>query len=174
VLQVTVPGALRPSAQATAFAIADGRALTVAHVLDGARGVLVGVPGAHPRAARVLRTDRRLDLALLAVPGLRAPAAHAGAARAGEGATVRVLRDGRSRILRATVRRPITARMHETGGVHVRPALELGAAIVRGDSGAPVVDRDGRVIGMVFAVAARREGTAYALAAGARGLTLGP
>jgi S1-C subfamily serine protease len=169
-----VPGALRPSAEATAFAIADGRALTVAHVLDGARDVLVAVPGGRPRAARVLHADRRLDLAVLAVPGLRAPAARAAGAGAGEAATVRVLRDGRARILRATVRRPITARMYETGAVHVRPALEMGAAVVRGDSGAPVVDGDGRVIGMVFAVAAQRAGTAYALAAGARGLTVTP
>ena len=40
------------------------------------------------RRARVLRVDRRLDLALLAVAGLRAPAAARGAARAGEPATV--------------------------------------------------------------------------------------
>jgi S1-C subfamily serine protease len=38
---------------------------------------------------------------------------------------------------------------------------------MQGDSGAPVVDRDGRVVGMVFAQAADRDDLAYALDAGA-------
>ena len=61
---------------ATGVATADGRVLTVAHVLSGGHGVQVA-----GRRARVLRVDRRLDLALLAVPGLHAPVVRLGASR---------------------------------------------------------------------------------------------
>jgi S1-C subfamily serine protease len=49
----------------------------------------------------------------------------------------------------------------------VRPALELAASVMPGDSGSPVVDGRGRVVGVVFAQASDREGLAYALDAGA-------
>ena len=57
---------------ATGVATGRGRVLTVAHVLAGDRA-------AHRagRPARVLRIDRRADLALLSVPALRAPGAEA-------------------------------------------------------------------------------------------------
>src|SRR4051794_41773602 len=54
---------------ATAFGVGDGRAVTVAHVLRAGQPVFVG-----GQRARVLRVDRRLDVALLAVAGVRAPA----------------------------------------------------------------------------------------------------
>jgi S1-C subfamily serine protease len=172
VLRVSVPsGGLVPE-QATAFATGEGRAVTVAHVLAGARTVLVTPPGGGPaRRARVLRTDTRDDLAVLAVPGLHAPALRRAAAGAGAHASVRVVRGRRAVALRATVRRPVTARMHPLDGTRaqVRPALELAAGVARGDSGAPVVDGDGRVVGVVFAQSADDAGTAYAVAVSALG-----
>jgi S1-C subfamily serine protease len=146
---------------ATAFAIGDGRAVTVAHVLRAGRPVRVAA-----RRARVLRVDRRLDVAVLATGAGRGSAARGGAARAGDRVTVRVLRSGAVRALRATVRRTIAARVRSPGGaVRARPALELAAAVMRGDSGAPVLDGDGRVLGVVFASA---DGIAYAVI-GSRG-----
>jgi S1-C subfamily serine protease len=152
-----------PDAEATGFAIGGGRVLTVAHVLRGGRAVSVG-----DRRARVLRVDRRDDVAVLASGD--APAARAGAAREGDRVTVRVLREGAVRSLRATVRRRITA--HVSG--EVRPALELAAAVMPGDSGAPVVDGRGQVVGVVFAQAAGGEALAYALDARALGPLLAP
>jgi S1-C subfamily serine protease len=127
-------------------------------VLRSGRPVLVG-----GRRARVLRVDRRLDLAVLAVPGLRAPAPARGPARGGQRVTVRVLRGGAVLPLRAIVRRTVTARVSRGGRPEVRPALELAAAVLPGDSGAPVVDADGRVTGMVFAQASGRADLTYAL-----------
>jgi S1-C subfamily serine protease len=43
-----------------------------------------------------------------------------------------------------------------------------------GDSGAPVVDRDGRLIGVIFAQASDRDDLAYALDARALGALLTP
>lgn len=166
VLRVTVGGADRAADVATAFATGGGRALTVAHAVGGARAVWVAEPGQRARRARVLGTDEDLDLALLSVPGLRAPALRTAPPRAGQRATVLVLRGERRRPLPAAVRRVITARVRAAPDavVHVRPGLELDAAVMQGDSGSPVLDPAGRVIGMVFAQSASREDRTYALA----------
>lgn len=143
---------------ATAMAIGRGRALTVAHVLPAGPPVFVG-----RHRARVLRADRRLDLGVLRVRGLRAPAPERAQARAGQRVTVRVRRHGRVRALRARVRRTIVARVTGEGPARRRPALELAVTVQPGDSGAPVIDASGRVVGMVFAQASDRDGVAYAL-----------
>ena len=140
---------------ATAFPVGEGRAVTVAHVLRAGQPVFVG-----GRRARVLRVDRRLDVALLAVAGVRGTAPRA-VASAGESATVRAV----GRDVHATVRRTISAHI----GGQVRPALELAADVMPGDSGAPVVNGDGRVVGIVFAQASDAEPLAYALDARALG-----
>jgi S1-C subfamily serine protease len=103
----------------------------------------------------VVRADRRLDLAVLAVPGLSA------AWTSGRGARVEVLRSGRPRALPARVERYVTA----TLGSDTRPALELSAAVQPGDSGAPVTDASGRLVGVIFARSGAR--TAWAVDASA-------
>jgi S1-C subfamily serine protease len=165
VLQVTVPGPTRPSEVATAFAAGGGRAVTVAHAVAGRRAVLVGVPGGRVRSVHVLHSDERLDLALLAVPGLKGTVVRPARPHAGQEASVLVVRSARRQALRATVRRVITARVRAAPGAtaQVRPALELDAAVMPGDSGAPVLDRDGHLIGMVFARASDSDHRAYAL-----------
>jgi S1-C subfamily serine protease len=150
---------VRSTTSATAFALGPGRAITVQHALHGARVVRAG----GGRRVRVLAADARDDLALLAVPGLRAPRLATARARAGTKVRVLVVRDT-LRTLHATVRRAITARL----GAFTRPALELsGAAIQPGDSGAPVLDDDGRLVGVVFAEATRVDRLSYAVAASA-------
>jgi serine protease Do len=144
---------------ATAFGVADGRAVTVAHVLRAGEPVFVG-----GRRARVLRVDRRLDVALLAIPGVHGATTQS-RAHAGDRATVRVVRAGGATSLRATVRRTISA--HIDG--QVRPALELAADVMPGDSGAPVVDGGGHVVGIVFAQASDADPLTYALDARALG-----
>jgi S1-C subfamily serine protease len=163
-LAVTVTEPSGATSIATAFAAGDGRAVTVAHAIAG-RAVLVAPPGGRARRARVVATDARLDLAVLEVPGLKAPALRVTRPHAGEGTSVLVMRGGRSQSLRATVRRVITARVRDAPGaaVRVRPALELDAAVMQGDSGAPVLDGEGRVVGMVFAQLSDREDRSYAL-----------
>jgi S1-C subfamily serine protease len=162
VLRVTVAaGGLVPEV-ATGVAAGDGRVVTVAHALAG-RGV-VRVAG---RPARVLRSDDRLDLALLAVPGLRAPAVRLGGdARR---VTLAVLRDGRTRALGGAVRRRVVVRFRDqpSDAPKVRPGLELAASIDPGDSGAPVLDPRGRVLGVVYARSRDRADTAWAVDASA-------
>jgi S1-C subfamily serine protease len=165
-VRVSVDGSGLVPAVATGVAVADGRVLTVAHVLAGSRA-----PTVLGRRAAVLRVDRRADLALLDVPGLRAPRLRIGGATGTVG--IRVLRRGRVRMLTATVRRHVIARVRDApgGAPQVRPGLELAASIDPGDSGAPVLDGGGRLVGVVFARTHDRPDTAWAVdATAARGL----
>jgi S1-C subfamily serine protease len=160
-LRVTVAaGGLVPEI-ATGVAMGDGRVLTVAHALTGAQAIDVA-----GRPARVVRVDRRLDLAVLAVPGLRAQALRIGGTTGR--AEIAVVRDRRMRSLEATVRHRVTIRWRDQPGdaPRVRPGLEVAARIDPGDSGAPVLDARGRLLGVVYA-RSRDERTAWAVDASA-------
>jgi S1-C subfamily serine protease len=117
---------------AKGFVVGDGRVVTVAHVL----GRDVRVDG---RPATVVRRDDRLDLALLAVPGVR-------------GAPPRIGRSG-ARHLHARI----------DGSAWRRPVLELRTDVARGDSGTPVLTPAGRLAGVIFARSRDRAGVAYAV-----------
>jgi S1-C subfamily serine protease len=141
---------------ATGVVVAPERVLTVAHVLE--RGREISAAGAP---ATVARLHPGQDLALLAVPGARGPAVgHASAS----GPLRVLLRRGDGIIARPVeLRRRIVASLVDQPGRPRRAALELGARIRSGDSGAPVVDERGDVVGIVFARSTRRGGTAYAI-----------
>jgi S1-C subfamily serine protease len=164
-LKVTVPGAGPVPEIATAFAISSTRAVTVAHAVGDRRTVLVAAPGERAHRVRVLRTDRRLDLALLDVPGLRPPVFASERLENGIYGWVLVLRGDHRPLLHAQLLRRITANVRDAPGAaaQVRPALELRTVIEQGDSGAPVLDLNGRVVGMLFAQASDRNDRAYAL-----------
>jgi S1-C subfamily serine protease len=168
VLRVDVSQGPWSDQTATGFVLGPRRVLTVAHVLGvhgtGARLRLRSPSGVSAAvAARVLSIDQRNDLAVLAVTGLRG--ATAGAEPAHGRAVVLVIRGGAVRALPARLRRSILATIRTPDGRRTvdRPALELGADIRPGDSGAPVVGGDGRVLGVVFAQADRTSGVAYAV-----------
>ncbi len=158
VVDVSVPGNGRVPHVATGVTVGGGRVLTVAHVLASGRPATV-----LGRPARVVRVDRRADLALLSVPALRGPAL-----RLADGTgpvSVRVLRDGRPQALPGTIRRRVNARVRDVPGDRplIRPAIELAAGVADGDSGAPVLDGNGRVLGIVFARASDGAATAWAV-----------
>jgi S1-C subfamily serine protease len=157
IVRVAASGCSLADEVATGVVVADGLVLTAAHGLRGAREVRV-----DDRPARVVRLDRRTDAAIVAVPGLDGAVVVAPAA--GRGAVSVGLRGGAQP---AEVRRVITADVDEPADstAYRREALELDAAIAPGDSGAPVLDRDGRLVGMVFATSRGTDRTAYAVAA---------
>ena len=159
VVGVLVERPAGPPARATGFVAGDGRIVTVAHVLDGGGAVSVRSAGGR-LAARVVGSDRAGDLALLAVDGLAGMRSPAGSGvRA-----VAARRDG-PRALPVSIRREITAKVRDSAGptVYSREALELVGEVRAGDSGAPVLDGDGRLLGVIFARSQRRAGTAYAV-----------
>jgi S1-C subfamily serine protease len=147
---------------ATGFALGRDRVVTVAHVVDG--DVTVG-----GMRAQVLHVDRRSDLALLAVRESAGPSPAVAEAGAGDDVRLVLLRDGGASLRSVRVRRAIVAHVRALGAARVvtRPALELAARVMAGDSGAPVLSRSGALTGVVFASSSRRGDTAYAVDASA-------
>jgi S1-C subfamily serine protease len=151
--------------RATGFTVAAGRVVTVAHAVEGGGPIRVRVQRAAARSARVLRLDRRTDVALLAVPGLRGRAQETASADGNVPVRVLALRGGRVVAVPASVRRAIDARVSAPGSGRAlhRPALELEARLRAGDSGAPVLTSEGKLAGVLFARSRTRVHTAYAV-----------
>lgn len=154
------------SERATGFTVGRGRVVTVAHAVEGGVAIRVRAPrAASPLSARVLRLDRRRDLALLAVPRLRGTVVRTATTGNEGGVSVAVVRDGRVVVRAAAVRRAIDARVSAGGAGRAlrRPALEVEARLRAGDSGAPVLSAAGEVAGVVFARSRNHRDTAYAV-----------
>jgi S1-C subfamily serine protease len=165
VVRVELENPIGAAEVATGFGVGPGRVITVAHVLEPGRRLVVRSRDGHTHRARVLRVDRRDDLALIAVPGLTARALGDAAA---DGDRLLVRRAGHTTALGAVLSRRIRATVRGPNwGPYVRPALELRAGVDLGDSGAPLVDRSGRVAGVLFARSEDAPRTAYAVDAGA-------
>lgn len=165
VVRVELEGATSAAEVATGFVVAPGRVLTVAHVLDPQRRLVVRA-GGRTLAGRLLRKDSQDDLALVGVTGLHAgaPARLGRAASGGTPLRILVQRNGRGVVLDARLRRPIRATLSGPNSrPYTRPALELRAHVALGDSGAPVVDDHDRVVGVLFARASNAAPTAYAV-----------
>jgi S1-C subfamily serine protease len=147
---------------ATGFEPSPGRVVTVAHLLPGRDAhVIVRDPGGRRRPAEIVAIDRHDDLALLAVrPGDSSPLPGSQYAR------LLVRRGDRPAAVSVGVRRRIDAHIRPFVGADPvrRPALELEARVRSGDSGAPLVDADGRVLGVLFASSRSSDDTAYAVA----------
>jgi serine protease Do len=129
--------------------VADGRVLTAAHNLRGEGARVVFADGRRERA-QVLGVDRDVDLAVLAVDTADiAPLEVADGAGAGIGALVVALARPGGRALRVT-HGFVSTDQREVRGPRGRriPAIEHTAPLPRGSSGGPLLDADGRLIGV--------------------------
>jgi S1-C subfamily serine protease len=146
----------------------DGYIVTNAHVVAGSRTVIVGFDGGSQVAAEVVLFDPRLDVALLHAPGLIAPAlvfATSSPARGTVGAALGHPGGAALLVIPAAVSNTYEADgrdIYGTGRV-TRRIVELRAAIKRGDSGGPLILRDGTVGGIVYAEALTDPTVGYAL-----------
>lgn len=153
---------------ATGVVVGDGLVLTVAHALGDARTIQV-----DSRPACAIVVDRERDAAVLAVAGLRrspvglaesaAPGVAWMARRSGDSGSGRA---AAAEVSPVDIRRHIVARVHEPldAGPFERAALELEARVAAGDSGAPILDAHGRLVGMVFAGSRERDNRSYGVA----------
>lgn len=145
----------------TAFAVDDGIVLTNAHVVGGATSVEVRDADGRSADARVVAIDRerdvaRLETSLALKPLPQAPAA----ARTGQDVLIIGAPDG----LSGTVTRGIvsaTGRM--VNGVRM---IQSDAAANPGNSGGPMLDGLGRVLGVTTAKQSEAEGIAFAIPIG--------
>jgi serine protease Do len=129
--------------------IADGRVLTAAHNLRAEGAGLVFADGRKERA-RLLGGDRELDLAVLGADTGDAPAIeHATGDAGGIGTVVVGLARPGGRALRVTHGFVSTDRREARGPRGRRvPAIEHTAPLPRGSSGGPLLDTDGRLLGI--------------------------
>lgn len=150
------------------FVTQPGIVVTNAHVVAG--GDRINVRGAEgTRRSRVILFDPGLDLAVLDVPGLRAPAlpwANQPIGRGVTGATLGYPGGRRSLTTKpAAVQRRVQAVGRDIYGrdTVTRDVLILADRVTRGDSGGPFVTPEGAVAGVVFAAAVTEPNTGYAL-----------
>lgn len=149
------------------FAVAPDLIVTNAHVVAGQRRTVVVRPDGRRLRADVAVFDPSRDLALLSVPGLgQAPLTLA----AGKvGTTAAVFGHPRGQVpievSPASIRQQVTALgpdLYELGMTR-RSVLVLAAELAPGDSGGALVDHDGQVVGVAFAISPDSSDTAYAL-----------
>jgi S1-C subfamily serine protease len=165
--------AIAPSCQkvleGSGFVLSPDRVMTNAHVVAGADTVSVAVNG-NPYDATVVSYDPSVDIAILAAPNLPAqPLAFADeAAKTGTDALVMGYPGGGD--FQAT-----PARIRETiqlSGPDIyrnatvnREVYTVRATVEQGNSGGPMIDMNGRVLGVVFGAAVDDNDTGFVLTA---------
>jgi S1-C subfamily serine protease len=150
------------------FVFASNRVMTNAHVVAGVSAPFVAVPGGRVFPAEVVSFDPQADVAVLRVPGLNVRPLLFGSVVAEGESTVALGYPGGGDLTAepATVRSIVRAsgtNIYGRGPVE-REVVTLRAAIVRGNSGGPLVNRDGEVVGLIFAQAIDDDELGFALA----------
>jgi signal transduction histidine kinase len=144
----------RFGAEGSGFAYAEGRILTAAHVVAGAREVTVRTSDGLELTGRVLGGDPVADIAVVAVDGDVPPAELAvgdppdvGQLAVAIGSPLGFSQSVTSGIVSA-VDRTLTV-----GSARLDGLIQTDAPINQGNSGGPLADRQGRVIGVNVAIA---------------------
>ena len=158
--------ACRRIQEGSGFVVSENVIVTNAHVVAGEDDVDVVRPDGKRLGANVVVFDPKRDLAVLRVEKLDMPAL--GRAKAEQGMTGAVFgHPGGQEDVRAAPARisdEVTADGQDIYGADTtRQVFILAANLRPGDSGGPLVDQGGKVVGVAFAIAPDRPGTAYAL-----------
>lgn len=155
--------------EGTGFVVAPERVLTNAHVVAGTDQVGVETPDGLLEAT-VVGYDAATDAAVLAVPGLDAAPLLLAPEDAASGTSALVLGyplDGPYTPSPARVRERIELRgpdIYDASSV-VRDVFTVRAVVRSGNSGGPMLDERGNVLGMVFGAAVDDEETGFVLTA---------
>ncbi|MDQ4031225.1 MAG: MarP family serine protease [Actinomycetota bacterium] len=153
--------------EGTGFVIAPQRVITNAHVVAGTDRVAVETSrGALD--ATVVSYDPNTDVAVLKVPQLRAPVLQLAPAPAATGSDALVLGyplDGPYTASAARVRDRIRLRGPDiyNGATVVRNVYTVRAVVRSGNSGGPLLDGSGQVLGLVFGAAVDNDETGFVL-----------
>ncbi|MFJ2980280.1 S1C family serine protease [Curtobacterium sp. NPDC087082] len=141
------------SGSGSGFVIDDaGHVMTNHHVVDGAERVSLVLPDGSAVPGRVLGGDEDSDIAVVEAQGLAVPAVELGVSddlRIGQ----QVIAVGSPLGLNGTVTSGIVSALDRTSQRSTQPLLQTDASINPGNSGGPLVDLDGRVIGVNSSIA---------------------
>ena len=160
----------RRKIEGSGFVYAQDHIMTNAHVVAGTRGALtIEVAGAH-KSGKVVYYDPELDLAVLDVPGLGANALSWAISQAETGDD--------SVVVGYPLNGPFTAvpaRIRDVSNVRgpdiynsqtvVREVYSIRSQVRSGNSGGPLLNPDGTLLGVIFAAALDDPETGFALTA---------
>lgn len=153
--------------EGSGFTVAPDLVVTNAHVVAGEDDTAVLRPDGRRFRATVTVFDPDRDLAVLRAPGLGEASLAIGDAEVGEQGAVFGHPGGQDpiEVSPASISQRITAVGRDLYDSHEtrRDVFVLAAELRPGDSGGPLVDTSGVVVGVAFAIAPDRPGTAYAL-----------
>ncbi|OQO92879.1 MarP family serine protease [Saccharomonospora piscinae] len=162
----TAPSCSR-SLEGTGFVVDSERVMTNAHVVAGTDRVLVETTEGR-LAADVVHYDPATDLAVLAVPGLDAPPLPLAEDPAEAGDDTIALGyplDGPYTATPTRIRERIELRgpdIYDAATVQ-RDVYTVRGQVRSGNSGGPLVDPEGRVVGVVFGASVEDEDTGFVL-----------
>jgi putative serine protease PepD len=163
------PG-LQPRASGSGFVIGPRQVVTNQHVVGSASTVQVRFQDGKAVEARVVGTDPSTDVALLELPSDRADVALPLGATSGLRIGDPVLAIGSPFGLQGTVTAGIVSALDRAirapNGFTIDGAIQTDAALNQGNSGGPLLDRRGRVIGMNAQIASEsggNDGVGYAI-----------
>lgn len=148
------------------FPVGPGMILTNAHVVAGTHGTTVHTNVGGTMGARVVLFDPERDVAVLYVPRLAMPPlGQASAAGGTQGAAIGYPGGGNEQVSPAVVNGQVRAEGRDIYGQNlvVRNIWIIQANVQPGNSGGPLVDLNGSVIGVIFAASTSTQGQAYAL-----------
>lgn len=151
------------------FPVASGYFVTNAHVVSGTSGHTIQTPDSGQLDGTVVFFDPERDVAVLYVPGYRGTPLTFGTANRGtKGAVIGYPGGGPEQTSPAIVDGEVPAEGRDIYNANLvtRQILVIQARVRPGNSGGPLVDLDGRVIGLVFATSAGDPNQAYALSDG--------
>ncbi|MFC0313366.1 MarP family serine protease [Gordonia phosphorivorans] len=152
-------GVARSCSQAmegSGFVISPERVMTNAHVVAGADEVSIQTPGGRELSATVVWFNDRNDVAVLDVPGLRAPALNFAETPAASGDDAIVLgypENGPFTVTPVRVRNTINLvgpDIFQRPDKVKRQVYTVRGSIRSGNSGGPMIAPDGTVLGVVF------------------------
>ncbi len=153
--------------QGTGFVIAPERLMTAAHVVGDALELNVETDGGM-LLATVVACDPEQDVAVIDVPGLAGRPLRFGVADAGDPAVIIGFpENGSLDVSAARIRERDEFQSADIWGEgrHVHDAYTVRGRIRSGASGGPMVDRSGRVLGVVVASSRVDRQTGYVLTA---------
>lgn len=152
----------------SSWPLAPGYFVTNAHVVAGSNSVEIDTPNGARHSARVVLFDPDTDLAILYAPALSLRplvVVDSTPARGTSGAVIGYPEGGGEQVVPAAVSGSESATGYNIyGDTLVTRRIEvLAARVIPGNSGGPIVDVDGQVIGVVFAASTTESNVGYAL-----------
>jgi hypothetical protein len=148
------------------FPIGNELIVTNAHVVSGTSDHRIQTADGTVLRASVIYFDPEVDIAILRVPGYAGAAlTFAPAGRGTEGAVIGYPGGGPERVEPAVVDGAVNAEGRDiyNSNLVTRQIYVLQSHVRPGNSGGPLVDKQGRVLGVVFATSASQSDQAYAL-----------